>query len=78
MALLLTEVRSPVPADPGCRESLDHLVSSHPATAEKAQHLDRPPALIPNMIIVLLNLRRRLVYVNGKNTTPHCHVDPVS
>jgi hypothetical protein len=44
----------------------------------KAQQLDRPPAFIPNMTIVLLNLRRRLIYVNGKNKTPHCHVDPVS
>ena len=78
MALLLTEVRSPVPADPGCRESLDHLVSSHPAITGKAQHLDRPPAFIPNMIIVLLKSSTRLVYVNGKNKTPHCHVDPAS
>jgi hypothetical protein len=44
----------------------------------KAQHLDRPPAFIPNMTIVLLNLRRRLIYVNGKNKTPHCQVDPES
>ena len=78
MALLLTEVRSPVPADPGCRESLDNLVSSHPAVKGKAQNLDRPPAFIPNMIIVLLKSSRRLVYVNGKNTAPHCHVDPAS
>jgi hypothetical protein len=28
------------------------------------------------MTIVLLDVRRRLVYVNGKNTTPHCLVDP--
>jgi hypothetical protein len=44
----------------------------------KAQQLDRLPALTPNMTIVLLNLRRRLIYVNGKNKAPHCHVDPVS
>jgi hypothetical protein len=35
----------------------------------KAQHLDRPPAFIPDMTIVLLNLSRRLIYVHGKNTT---------
>jgi hypothetical protein len=35
----------------------------------KAQHLDRPPALIPNMTIVLLKLSTRLIYVTGKNTT---------
>ena len=35
----------------------------------KAQHLDRPPAFIPHMTIVLLQLSRRLVYVHGKNTT---------
>ena len=79
---MLTEVRSAVRrADPGCRESLNQLVSSPPALMGKAQHLARPPAFIPNMTIVLLQASRRLIYVTGKNKTrtvkliryPDCH-----
>ena len=75
---MLTEVRSAVRrADPGCRESLNQLVSSPPALMGKAQHLARPPALIPNMTIVLLQTSKRLIYVTGKEQDPHCQVDPV-
>jgi hypothetical protein len=35
----------------------------------KAQTLDRPPAFIPDMTIVLLYEGRRLRYVTGKNKT---------
>ena len=35
----------------------------------EAQRLDRPPAFIPDMTIVLLQGSRRLRYVTGKNKT---------
>jgi hypothetical protein len=35
----------------------------------EAQRLDRPPAFIPDMTIVLLQGSRRLIYVIGKNMT---------
>jgi hypothetical protein len=35
----------------------------------EAQNLDRPPAFIPNMNIVLLQGSKRLIYVTGKNKT---------
>ena len=78
MALLLAEVRSPIRRiRVAGRVSITWFLAAEFKLGQ-AQHLDRPPAFIPNMTIVLLNLSRRLVYVNGKNTAPHCLVDPVS
>ncbi len=78
IVLILAEVRSPIRRiRVAGRVSIIWFLAALFKLGQ-AQHLDRPPAFIPNMTIVLLYLRRRLVYVNGKNMAPHCLVDPVS
>jgi hypothetical protein len=75
---MLAEVRSPIRR---IRVAGKVSITWFLATGVKpgqAQNLDRHPAFIPNMTIVLLNWSKRLIYVNGMNTAPHCLVGPVS
>ena len=69
MARLLAEVRSPVRRiRVAGRVSITWFLAAL-LKLGKAQHLDRPPAFIPNVTIVFLIIRKRLKCVNGKNKT---------
>ena len=80
MAPILIEVRNAVRRIRVAGKVSITWCLAQPLWAE-AQNLDRPPAFIPNMTIVLLHESKRLIYVTGKNKTrtvrliryPDCH-----
>ena len=68
MAPILIEVRNAVRRIRVAGKVSITWCLAQPLWAE-AQNLDRPPAFIPNMTIVLLQASTRLVCVIGKNKT---------
>ena len=66
---MLTEVRSAVRRIRVAGRVSIIWCLAPPALRGKAQNLDRPPAFIPDMTIVLLHGSTRLRYVTGKNKT---------